>query len=117
MAKLLDQTLQRCQGLNARLPPDDLAVFEQNHGRDAPNLVLLRSRLGFVDINFNYAHLLAGAFGKLLQNRRLLLAGPAPVGIKVNQDRFIAVDKVFKRLLVHDCKGYSVTVPRLRVHS
>lgn len=84
------------QRLNARLPPDDLALFKQKHGWDAANLILLSSRLRFININFDDLDFIASPLRKLLQNGSLLLAGTTPVSVEIDQYRGVTLNQVFK---------------------
>lgn len=99
--KLLHQALQRMQRLNTRLAPHNLPLFKQNHGWDAPNLILLRGCLRLVHVNFNDTNFIADSFRELFQDGGLLFAGTAPVSIEIDQHRGVALDQVFKRWLVH----------------
>jgi len=93
-AVLLYQPFKCLQRLNTRLTPQNLALFKQYHGRYAPNLVFIGSRLCFVNIYFNHADSVANAVGELFENGCLLFAGAAPVGVEIDQHRRFAVDQV-----------------------
>ena len=76
-----------------------LAVNESDHGRNRLDAHLARNGGVLVDIHLDELHLALGGAHRLFQDRRELLAGAAPGGPEVDQDRlpFRFLDNVFDK--------------------
>lgn len=86
--------LQHVLGNDAGFAPQYLAVTKEDHGGYALNVVGACSVRIAVNVDLKYAYLVAHFLGELLDDWSHHLAGTAPIRVKVDKHRFVALDYV-----------------------
>jgi hypothetical protein len=71
------------------MSPNNIPFFEYDKSRNSTHVVGLRDLNTFIDINFYNSCFPSTAFATSFTTGSIALHGPAPVGVKIYEHRFI----------------------------
>lgn len=89
---------QYMSGHNTGLTPKYFTVSEEDHGRNALDVVGACSIRISIDIHLEDAHLVAHIPGEFLDDRCHHFARSAPIRVKVDEYRLVTLDNIAKSL-------------------